>query len=330
MTPLAAVEEPMSEITDRNELKSRLTARTLRVAVLCGGTSAEREISLRSGAAVAAALERLGFPTFCIDLNTDSLHGLDTEHTDCCFLALHGGWGENGGVQGALESIGMPYTGSGVAASRVAMDKIVSKVAFTAAGVPTPEGFCMTPFESGTFLFANAHRLGLPVIVKPRSQGSSVGVSVHYTFSGIACGLLEAFRYGPEALVERGIIGTEVTVGVLGGNPLPLIQMEPVSEFFDYKAKYEDKETKYIVDPPLPAEAKAAAQAVAVAACDALGVKGFARVDVMLDEDWKPWVLEVNTTPGLTERSLFPKAAHASGLSFDAACEAILRLALNP
>ncbi|MBI3097170.1 MAG: D-alanine--D-alanine ligase [Planctomycetes bacterium] len=328
MTTLATLDEPMSGTTDRNELRARLAARTLRVAVLCGGTSSEREVSLRSGAAVTAALGRLGFPAVCIDLTTDSLRGLDPAQTDCCFLALHGGWGEDGGVQRALETLGLPFTGSGVAASRVAMDKISSKIAFAAADVPSPEGFCMTPFESGTFLFANAHRLGLPIIVKPRAQGSSVGVSVHYTFSGIACGLLEAFRYGPEALVERGIIGTEVTVGVLGESALPLIQMEPTSEFFDYRAKYEDPSTKYIVDPPLPAEAKSAAQTVSITACKALGVRGLARVDVMLDETWKPWVLEVNTLPGLTERSLFPKAALAAGLSFESLCETILKLGL--
>lgn len=303
----------------RVEFLDRLATRTLRVAVLLGGFSSEREVSLRSGKAVADALAAAGFPTTRFDVTSERLEGLDSEAVDVAFLALHGRFGEDGGVQAALEARGVLYTGSGVESSRLAMDKVAAKTRFRAAGVPTAD-WAVVPAAAEA-------PLPLPVVVKPRSEGSSVGVSVVRTEGEYASAVRKAVEHGGEALVERFVSGREMTVGILGERRLPAIEMRPMREFFDYEAKYQDARTEYIVDPPLAQAERRAVQEAAWAAHEALGCRGMSRVDVILGPDG-PVVLEVNTIPGLTERSLLPKAARAAGLEFPALCGEILRLAI--
>lgn len=306
----------------RQELLERLANRTLRVAVLLGGFSSEREVSLRSGKAVADALASAGFPTTRIDVTSERLEGLDADAVDVAFLALHGRFGEDGGVQAALEARGLVYTGSGVEASRVAMDKVASKERFRAAGVPTADWAVISAPVSKLAL-----PLPLPVVVKPRAEGSSVGVSIVRAEGDYAAAVAKAVKLGGEALVERFVPGREMTVGILGERRLPVIELRPVREFFDFEAKYQDTRTGYIVDPPLALEERRAVQEAAWAAHEALGCRGMSRVDVILGPQG-PVVLEVNTIPGLTERSLLPKAAGAAGMDFAALCAEILRLAI--
>ncbi len=310
----------------RQELLGRLANRTLRVAVLLGGFSSEREVSLRSGKAVADALTAAGFPTTRVDVMSERLEGVDADAVDVAFLALHGRFGEDGGVQAALEARGLVYTGSGVEASRVAMDKVASKERFRAAGVPTADWTVVS--APGPVTTRNlALPMALPVVVKPRAEGSSVGVSIVRTEGEYADAVAKAVGLGGEALVERFVPGREMTVGILGERRLPVIELRPVREFFDYEAKYQDARTEYIVDPPLALEERRAIQEAAWAAHEALGCRGMSRVDVILGKEG-PVVLEVNTIPGLTERSLLPKSARAAGMEFTALCAEILRLAI--
>ncbi len=303
----------------RQELLDRLATRTLRVGVLLGGFSSERDVSLRSGKAVADALTAAGFPTTRIDVTSERLEGLDADAVDVAFLALHGRFGEDGGVQAALEARGLTYTGSGVEASRVAMDKVSSKERFRAAGVPTADWALVT--------YPGHLPMPPPVVVKPRAEGSSVGVSIVRAEGEYAAAVAKAVRLGGEALVERFVPGREMTVGILGERRLPVIELRPVREFFDYEAKYQDARTEYIVDPPLAPKERRAVQEAAWAAHESLGCRGMSRVDVILGTEG-PVVLEVNTIPGLTERSLLPKSARAAGMEFAALCAEILRLAI--
>lgn len=305
----------------RQDLLDRLRAKTLRVAVLLGGVSSEREVSLRSGKAVADALEAAGFPVTRVDVQDEALSGLPADGVDAAFLALHGRYGEDGGVQAALEARGVVYTGSGVEASRVAMDKVLAKERFRAAGVPTADWSVVT---SATKTFG----VILPAVVKPAAEGSSVGVTVVREAKQLVAAVRTALAYGGRALIERFVPGREMTVGILGERRLPVIELRPKRDFFDYEAKYQDARTEYIVDPPLKPEERRAVQEAAWAAHEALGCRGMSRVDVILAEDG-PVVLEVNTIPGLTERSLLPKAARAAGIDFAALCAEILRLAIS-
>ncbi len=305
----------------RQDLLDRLREKTLRVAVLLGGVSSEREVSLRSGKAVADALETAGFPVTRVDVQDEALTGLAPEAIDAAFLALHGRYGEDGGVQAALEARGVVYTGSGVEASHLAMDKVLAKERFRAAGVPTADWQVVT---SATRTFG----VILPAVVKPATEGSSVGVTVVREARQLVAAVRTALAYGGRALLERFVKGRELTVGILGGRRLPVIEMRPKREFFDYEAKYQDDRTEYIVDPPLTPGERRAVQEAAWAAHETLGCRGMSRVDVILGEDG-PQVLEVNTIPGLTERSLLPKAARAAGIDFPALCAEILRLAIS-
>lgn len=303
----------------RQELLARLASRTLRVVVLLGGVSSERDVSLRSGKAVMDGLTAAGFPTTCVDVTDERLEGIDPEAVDVAFVALHGRFGEDGGVQAALEARGVLYTGSGVDASRLAMDKVSAKMLFRVAGIPTADWAVVAS--------ADDPPMPLPVVVKPRSEGSSLGVSVVRDPAEYRPAVVRALTYGGEALVERFVPGREMTVGILGERRLPLIELRPMREFFDYVAKYQDARTEYVVDPPLTPSERRAVQEAAWAAHEALGCRGMSRVDVILGADG-PVVLEVNTIPGLTERSLLPKAARAAGIEFPALCEEILRLAI--
>jgi D-alanine-D-alanine ligase len=297
----------------------------MRIAVLLGGFSSEREVSLRSGAAVAKALRERGHEVCEVDVRDERVAGLDGARPDVAFIALHGAFGEDGGVQALLESKGIPYTGSGPAASRRAMDKVEAKDRFLAAGVPVAPHITVRRDEGERGVLERILAFGMPVVVKPRAEGSSVGVTIHKVPDALDRGLAEAFRYHPEALVERFIAGRELTVGILEDRALPVVEMKPAREFFDYEAKYQDDRTVYIVDPPLGAAERERVQAAARDAHRALGCEGFSRVDLILTAAGEPCMLEVNTVPGLTERSLLPKAARAAGIEFPELCERIVR-----
>ncbi len=301
----------------------------LDIAVLLGGTSSERAVSLRTGGAVARALERRGHRVTTADIATETGRELDAVRCDAAFIALHGRFGEDGGLQRILEQRGIPYTGSGPAASRAAMDKVESKRLFTARGVETPPHRVIARGDSIDLLEQCARSLGYPVVVKPRAEGSSVGVTVHRDKSTLLDGAIEAFDHGPIALMEKFIEGREMTVGILDGKALPIVEVRPASEFFTYDAKYQDARTEYIVDPPVdPADARTI-QRAALAAHRALGCEGVSRVDVIFTPLRAAYVLEVNTIPGMTERSLLPKAAGAAGIEYGELCERLVMLALR-
>lgn len=297
----------------------------MRIAVLLGGFSSEREISLRSGSAVAKALRERGHDVAEVDVRDEAVAELDRVRPDVAFIALHGKFGEDGGIQALLERKGIPYTGSGPEASRVAMDKAAAKERFARAGAPVAPHLLVRRGDDPSAARERILAFGLPVVVKPRTEGSSVGVSIHRTPEGLGRGLEDAFRFHPDALVERFVGGRELTVGILEDRALPVIEMKPAREFFDYEAKYVDDRTVYVVDPPLERAARERLQAAALAAHRSLGCEGFSRVDAILTAAGDPIVLEVNTVPGLTERSLLPKAARAEGIGFPELCERIVR-----
>lgn len=302
---------------------ARGKGRTRTVGLLMGGRSAERDVSLRTGAAVLAALRRLGERAVAIDACGDVPGALARRGVDVAFIALHGRGGEDGTVQGLLECLGIPYTGSGVLGSALAMDKKQSKLIFRAQGIPTPD---FEVFARGT-RGAKLARLAPPVVVKPTNEGSSVGMTVVRTRGGLARALARAFRYDPEAIVERYLPGRELTVGVLDDAALPAVEVRPRSGLYDYRSKYTAGRTEYLVPAPIDARLAARVGALAVAAHRALGCRGASRVDFRLDGRGRPTVLEVNTIPGMTETSLLPKAAAAAGIGFDELVARILRSA---
>jgi D-alanine-D-alanine ligase len=290
-----------------------------RIAVLCGGKSAEREVSLKTGADVTAALERRGHDAVEVDVAVDLIPQLQRLDPQAVFVALHGRWGEDGTVQGLLEMLGMPYTGSGVLASALAMDKALSKVVFRAAGVPTPD------FQRlGPPVDAESVVLAPPLVIKPNCEGSTVGVSVVRDRGELAGALSTAFGHGPDALAEAFVEGREVTVGVLDDVPLPVVEIVPDSGFYDYESKYTPGRTSYLCPAPLEPELMRRVTEVGLAANRALGCSGASRVDLIIDGTGTPWVLEVNTIPGMTPTSLLPKAAAAAGLEFDELVERIV------
>ena len=292
-----------------------------------GGTSSERDVSLRSGAAVVGALKSRGHKVVPIDLQSETGRELDSIHLDVAFIALHGRFGEDGGLQRILQERGIPYTGSGPDASRAAMDKVEAKRLFKLKGVETPPHRVIARGDS-TELFEHAARaLGYPVVMKPRAEGSSIGVTVHEDRSTLLCGAAECFRHDAIAIMEKFIAGRELTVGILDGKALPIIELRPKSRFFDFNAKYEDPDTLYLVHPLISDLDRRRVQKAAKDAHDALGCEGMSRVDVILTPFCSVHVLEVNTIPGLTERSLLPKAARAAGIEFPELCWKITELA---
>jgi D-alanine-D-alanine ligase len=303
-----------------------LSDRTLRVAVLAGGPGSEREVSKRSGTAAHKALAGAGFPAELVMIDAALPEPFEF---DAAFLALHGRFGEDGTLQRILEERGIPYTGSPADASHNAFDKILSKSLFVAHAVPTA-GFVTV--GKGDDVFARnaaAAEVGFPMVIKPAREGSSVGVSIVRERGGLDAAFEQAFRFDSRVLVEEFIAGRELTVGVLEGRALPLIELRPKRDFFDYEAKYVDTGTEYVINPELPEiVARSVAQA-ALAAHRALRCEHFSRVDVIYHEKRGPMVLEVNTLPGLTERSLLPKSAAAAGISYADLCETMLRLALK-
>ena len=285
-----------------------------KVAVLMGGPSAEREVSLKSGNAVLAALKRKGIDAHGIDADKSTLRFLEDGKFERVFIALHGRWGEDGVIQGALEVLDLPYTGSGVLGSALGMDKLRSKYLWSASGIPTPEYVVLEPNAD---LSKVAEKLGLPVFVKPVREGSSLGISKAKTLAELKAARETAAKYDDQVIAERFIDGAEITCGILGDQALPLIKIETDREFYDYEAKYILDTTRYLCPCGLPADRERAVQNLALRAFEALGCSGWGRVDFMLDKAGHAYALEVNTVPGMTDHSLVPKAAKQAGVNFD-------------
>lgn len=330
----------------------------MKVAVLFGGTSAERDVSIASGAQIVAALREVGHEVIAVDTArgvltpeeereflrpevapvppelaaldmlrtgdpTALMRAPEFQGTDVVFLALHGGTGEDGTVQAMLDLVGIPYTGSGHLASAIAMDKEVAKRLFRDAGIPTPD-WIMAPAPVEDVI----ERLGLPVVVKPSKQGSTVGLTVVKRPEDYDAAVELAFRYDDEVMIERFIPGREVTVGILDGKALPVGEIIPKHEIFDYECKYQQGMAEEIFPADLPADAAAEVQRIALAAHGVLKLGGYSRIDFRMDPDGGFWCLEANTLPGMTANSLLPKAARAAGIEFPELCDRICRLAV--
>lgn len=300
-----------------------------RIGVLMGGRSSEREISLRTGKAVHRALLRRGYRAVAIDVGESLLKQLQTKKVQMAFVALHGPGGEDGTIQGLLETIGIPYTGSGVRASAMAMHKVTAKRLLACHGIPVPDGIVVRKGEA----IGKPARLKWPVIVKPAAEGSTIGISIVRKPSEWRAALRRAHAHDREAIVEAYIPGHEVTVSVLrgarGATALPTIEIVAPGGFYDYAAKYTKGRSRYLCPAPLPAGVNRRVTELAVRACDILGCDGAARVDFRVTPRGKPYVLEVNTVPGMTETSLLPMAAAQAGMEYDQLTEEILKSALR-
>ena len=284
-----------------------------KVAVLLGGKSAEREVSLMSGAAVLEALRSRDVDAHGFDPAQRPLEDLSREGFSRVFIALHGRYGEDGTVQGALELLNIPYTGSGVMASALAMDKWRTKLVWQAVDIPTPRFEILT---AASDFSAIAGKLGLPLIVKPSREGSTIGLSKVTQANQLQAAYRLAAKHDPMVLAEQFISGLEVTASILGDTPLPLIRIAAASGLYDYHAKYFADDTQYLCPSGLPKSLEQRLQALALRAFDIVGCTGWGRVDIMLDQNGEPYLLEVNTSPGMTGHSLVPMAAKAYGLSF--------------
>jgi D-alanine-D-alanine ligase len=305
----------------------------MKVAVLKGGRSLEREVSLRSGVNAEAALRRLGHEVLGVDADAHLVRTLRAERPDAAFIVLHGKGGEDGTVQELLEILEIPYTGPGVLACERAMDKVVAKAHFTAVGISTPPAYA---FRQDAFRELGAgeaipdirERLGLPLIVKPASQGSALGISVVREAGDIAGALMNAFSYDERVLIERFVAGRELAVSVIGTADawaLPVVEAIPRDrDFYDFEARYTPGLTDFVAPARLPDAVAQEAAALALACYRALGCRGMSRVDMILDAEDRLWVLEINAIPGMTDTSLLPKAAEAAGLGFDEVVERIL------
>ncbi len=294
---------------------SRLTPRAFgKVAVLMGGRSAEREISLKSGAMVLAALKNKGVDAHAFDPRDQGLEQLLAQHFDRVFIALHGRFGEDGTVQGALEYLGIPYTGSGVMASALAMDKLRTKLIWLAGGIPTPR---YAQLDAATDYPALVADLGLPLVIKPVHEGSSIGVTKVASIEKIGAAYELASRYDDVVIAEQFIDGPELTVGILDDAALPLVRIEAPQGNYDYQNKYFGSDTKYHCPSGLPPDQESAIQSQALQAFRLLGCSGWGRIDLMLDKSGNPSFLEMNTIPGMTDHSLVPMAARARGISFE-------------
>lgn len=300
---------------------------SVRVAVLMGGPSAEREVSLMSGRLVADALEGEGFAVERIDLAPTEVHTLAARRFDVAFIALHGTFGEDGQLQAELDRLGVLYTGSGAAASRLAMDKVAAKERFLRVGVPTPPWRVVERGAEAAALRA-CEELGPGVVVKPIDEGSSIGVMLCDGWDDCRRGLEEVFGMRRRAMIERWVRGRELTAGVLRREGLPIVEIVPAHAFYDYEAKYFDDATTYRADPPLPPGVELAVRRMAVHAHEALGCRDFSRVDFILPADGQPTALEVNTIPGFTSHSLLPKSAAAAGIGYEVLCRVVIELAL--
>jgi D-alanine-D-alanine ligase len=295
-----------------------------KVAVLLGGKSAEREVSLKSGGMVLAALRKKGVDAHPFDPKERDVQDLVKERFARVFIALHGRFGEDGTLQGVLEWLGIPYTGSGVLASALAMDKVRTKRLWAAEGLPT------APYEiltGETNLGAVAKRLGTPLFVKPASEGSSVGMTKVKKANDLEEAYALAVNYDPVVIAEKFIDGPELTVAIVGERVLPIIRIETPREFYDYEAKYIANDTRYLIPCGVSEKKEKELQVLCLKAFRALGCRGWGRVDLMLDKRGRPFLLEVNTSPGMTDHSLVPMAARAVGISYEDLCVKVLELA---
>ncbi len=339
-----------------------IKGKTMRIAVLMGGTSAEREVSLASGRAVVQGLARAGYDVVAVDVGEglawtpddvstqrmsgrrrpvcgtmsaaemrvvyDSIHSLLAQNVDVVFIALHGVPGEDGTIQGMLELAGLPYTGSGLLASAVAMDKAMSKKLFQNSGIPTP-AWILTRSGDGRLMDQINATIGFPLVAKPPDQGSTVGLSIVERPQDLQSALDMARSYSAEVLLEQYIPGRELTVSILEGSELPVIEIHPEHGIYDYECKYTKGMSSYTVPADLPEEIGSRLREMGKRTFDALQCRGFGRVDFRLTDDNRPFCLEVNTIPGMTETSLVPKAARAVGIDFPELVDRIVRLALR-
>ena len=295
-----------------------------KVAVLFGGTSAEREVSLNSGSRVLAALQGQGIDAHAFDPASQPLDAL--KGYDRAFIALHGRHGEDGTIQGALEVMHIPYTGSGVLASALAMDKFRTKLMWRAAGLPIPDYAVLTADSD----FAEVEeQLGLPLFVKPAHEGSSIGITKVKQRGALKAAYEAAAKLDPLVIAEKGVLGGEYTVGIIGDEAMPIIKIEPATEWYDYEAKYNRDDTQYHCPCGLPEAREMEIRQGALEAFRVLGGRGWGRVDFLMDEDGKHYFLEVNTAPGMTDHSLVPMAARVSGLDYPALVRRVLELAAN-
>lgn len=298
-----------------------------KIGVLMGGVSSEREISLKSGSAVANALKSLGYDIVAIDLKDEVCRAIKQANIDIAFLVLHGGWGENGSIQGLLEIMGIPYTGCDVLSSAVAMDKETTKKIFLYHNIPIPE---FNVLDKRTFEKELENViLPLPWVIKPACEGSSVGVNILKNKDALKSALEKAFSYGGKIIVEKYIKGKEVHIGILNDRALGGVEVRPSVEFYNYEAKYTSGMTEYILPPEIDEKTYEKTKEIALAAHKALGCRGATRVDTLVDDKGDVYVLEINTIPGMTETSLLPKIAKSAGLDFPALIEKILREALE-
>ena len=313
----------------------------MRVAVLKGGRSLERQVSLRSGARVQDALERLGHEPIPIDVGPDLVTQLTTHRPDVAFVALHGSDGEDGTVQELLEVVGVPYTGSGISACIRASDKVLAKHAMRDRGIPTPDFYAFNENALGALGAAQAlpaieDRLEFPIVVKPARQGSALGIKFARTAADVPTALVAAFSYDRKVLLERHVEGRELAISILeqGGTPvvLPIVEAVPEQEdFYDFEARYEIGRTRFVCPPQLDDAVASRAGEIALKTYALLGCSGFARVDLMLEAATSElYVLEANPIPGLTETSLLPLAAEAAGISFDELVERVLGAVVVP
>ncbi len=297
-----------------------------KVAVVMGGTSAERDISINSGGAVLAALLRAGVNAVGLEVAANPLEVLQNAGFDRVFNIVHGRGGEDGEMQGALQSIGLPYTGSGVLGSALSMDKVKTKLCWAGESLPTPPWMVL---KAESDLVCCESQLGFPVIVKPALEGSSMGISKVNNSNELAQAWKTAAEHNCEVFAEAWIAGREYTVGFLKDQYLPLIRLETPNAFYDYEAKYCSNSTQYHCPAGLDSDREEELQQLANRACEVVGVTGWGRVDLLIDEEDSPWLIEVNTVPGMTDHSLVPMAAKAAGISFDALVWRILETSIT-
>ncbi|MDD2553552.1 MAG: D-alanine--D-alanine ligase [Desulfotomaculaceae bacterium] len=309
----------------------------LKIGVLMGGRSSERDVSLRTGAAIYNALQANGYSAVKIDVGFDVVERIKSAGIDLAFLALHGRYGEDGAIQGMLEMLDIPYTGSGILASALAMDKIATKKMLLFAGLPTPRFLTISKLEAmaaGLEKISEQvlQEMGLPLVVKAPTQGSTIGISFVRQRDELAEAFALAFNYDPAAMVEQFIEGVELTASVLGNDApvaLPLIEIVSATGVYDYDAKYTTGMSEHIIPPRISVGEQNKIKDLAIRAYKAIGCRGLARVDFILAQSGSPYILEINTIPGMTATSLFPDAAKAAGIEFQDLIERLIRLALK-
>ena len=300
----------------------RESIKNLRIGILAGGRSAEREISVKTGNAVAGSLKRNGYNVIMFDLDENFSENL--KNIDVCFIALHGTYGEDGRVQGVLDIFGIPYTGSGVLASALAMDKIKSKALFSFYGLKTPPGITVTIGEEEDALKKKLKAIEPPYFIKPSASGSSIGCGIVNKGEELADALNNAFKYDDEVLIEKYIKGREIQFAAAFGKPLGCVEVKPNDLFYSYDAKYTKGRTEYLVNPELTKEEYAECESAAVRANEIIGCRGVSRTDIILSDEGSAYILELNTLPGLTELSLVPMIAGNKVISFNELVEDII------